>query len=132
RFQAMLLEGFAGLALVLTAIGLYGVISYAVAQRTHEIGVRITLGASRGNVVRMVLKSGLQLTAIGLAAGVVLSLLASRFIASLSSVLFGVKPTDALTFAAVIAIVAAVSLLACYIPALRAAKVDPIIALRYE
>lgn len=132
RFQAMLLEGFAGLALVLTAIGLYGVISYAVAQRTHEIGVRITLGASRSNVVGMVLKSGLQLTAIGLAGGVVLSLLAGRFIASLNSMLFGVKPTDALTFAAVILIVAAVSLLACYIPAWRASKVDPIIALRYE
>jgi putative ABC transport system permease protein len=132
RFQAMLLEGFAGLALVLTAIGLYGVISYAVAQRTHEIGVRITLGASRSNVVGMVLKSGLQLTAIGLAGGVVLSLLAGRFIASLNSMLFGVKPTDALTFAAVILIVAAVSLLACYIPAWRASKVDPMVALRYE
>ncbi|HWG48974.1 MAG TPA: ABC transporter permease [Candidatus Acidoferrales bacterium] len=132
RFQSMLLEGFAGLALVLTAIGLYGVVSYAVAQRTHEIGVRITLGASRSNVVGMVLKSGLQLTAIGLAAGVVLSLIAGRFISSLSSVLFGVKPTDALTFAAVIAIVAVISLLACYIPARRASKVDPMIALRYE
>jgi putative ABC transport system permease protein len=132
RFQSMLLEGFAGLALLLTAIGLYGVVSYAVAQRTHEIGVRITLGASRSNVVGMVLKSGLQLTAIGLAAGVVLSLIAGRFISSLSSVLFGVKPTDALTFAAVIAIVAAISLLACYIPARRASKVDPMIALRYE
>jgi ABC-type antimicrobial peptide transport system permease subunit len=132
RFQAMLLEGFAGLALLLTAIGLYGVVSYAVAQRTHEIGVRMTLGASRNNVVGMVLKSGLQLTGIGLAAGVVLSLLAGRFIASLNSVLFGVKSTDALTFAAVIAIVAAVSLLACYIPAWRASKVDPMIALRYE
>ena len=132
RFQAMLLEGFAGLALVLTAIGLYGVISYAVAQRTHEIGVRITLGATRSNVVGMVLKSGLQLTAIGLAGGVALSLLAGRFIASLNSMLFGVKATDALTFAAVILIVAAVSLLACYIPAWRASRVDPMVALRYE
>lgn len=132
RFQAMLLEGFAGLALVLTAIGLYGVVSYAVAQRTHEIGVRITLGASRSDVVKMVLKSGLRLTAIGLAAGIVLSLIAGQFIASLSSVLFGVKPTDALTFVAVVVIVAAVSLLACYIPAWRASKVDPMVALRYE
>ncbi|HEX5434277.1 MAG TPA: ABC transporter permease, partial [Candidatus Angelobacter sp.] len=132
RFQAMLLEGFAGLALLLTAIGLYGVVSYAVAQRTHEIGVRITLGASRSSVISMVLKSGLQLTAIGLAGGIVISLIAGKFISSLSSVLFGVKPTDVLTFALVIAIMAMVSLLACYIPAWRASKVDPMIALRYE
>lgn len=132
RFQAMLLEGFAGLALVLTAIGLYGVVSYAVALRTHEIGVRMTLGASRSNVVSMVLKSGLQLTGIGLAAGVALALIAGRFIASRNSVLFGVKSTDALTFSAVVLIVAAVSLLACYIPAWRASKVDPMVALRYE
>lgn len=132
RFNAMLLEAFAGLALLLTGIGLYGVVSYAVAQRTHEIGVRITLGATRSSVVGMVLKSGLQLTAIGVAGGVALSLAATRFISSLSSVLFGVKPTDALTFAAVIAMVTAVSLLACYIPAWRASKVDPMLALRYE
>jgi putative ABC transport system permease protein len=132
RFHAMLLEAFAGLALLLTAVGLYGVIAYAVAQRTHEIGVRITLGATRSTVVRMVLKSGLQLTAIGIAAGVVLSLVAARYVTSLSSLLFGVKPTDALTFAAVIGIVTLVSLLACYIPAYRASKVDPMIALRYE
>lgn len=132
RFNAMLLEAFAGLALLLTAIGLYGVVSYAVAQRTHEIGVRITLGASRSSVVGMVLKSGLQLTSVGVAGGVALSVAATRFVSSLSSVLFGVKPTDALTFAAVIAIVTAVSLLACYIPAWRASKVDPMVALRYE
>jgi predicted permease len=132
RFNAMLLQAFAGLALLLTAIGLYGVVSYAVAQRTHEIGVRITLGATRSSVVGMVLKSGLQLTAIGVAAGVALSLAATRFVSSLSSILFGVKPTDTLTFAAVIVMVAAVSLLACYIPAWRASKVDPMLALRYE
>ena len=105
RFHAMLLEAFAGLALLLTGIGLYGVIAYAVAQRTHEIGVRITLGASRTNVVQMVLKSGLRLTAIGVIAGVVLSLAAARYVSSLSSLLFGVKPTDALTFTVVIGIV---------------------------
>lgn len=132
RFNATLLETFAALALVLTAIGLYGVVSYAVAQRTHEIGVRITLGASRSSVVSMVLKSGLKLTAIGVAGGVLLSLAATRLISSLSGLLFGVKPTDALTFAAVIAIVMTVSLLACYIPAWRASKVDPMLALRYE
>lgn len=132
RFNAMLLEAFAGLALLLTGIGLYGVIAYAVAQRTHEIGVRMTLGASRTQVVNMVLKSGLQLTGIGMAVGVVLSLIAARFATSFSSLLFGVKPTDTLTFTAVVGLVAFVSLLACYIPAYRAAKVDPMIALRYE
>jgi putative ABC transport system permease protein len=132
RFNAMLLQAFAALALLLTAVGLYGVISYAVAQRTHEIGVRITLGATRSSVVRMILKSGLRLTAIGVGSGVALSLVAARFVASLSNVLFGVKPTDAVTFAAVIAIVAVVSALACYVPAWRASKVDPMVALRYE
>ena len=132
RFNAMLLEAFAGLALLLTGIGLYGVIAYAVAQRTHEIGVRMTLGASRSQVVQMVLKSGLQLTAIGVVAGVVLSLLAAQFATAFSSLLFGVKPTDVVTFSAVIGMVTIVSLLACYIPAYRASKVDPMIALRYE
>jgi len=132
RFNAMLLEAFAGLALLLTGIGLYGVIAYAVAQRTHEIGVRMTLGASRLQVIQMVLKSGLYLTGIGVVAGVIMSLIAARFATSFSSLLFGVKPTDTLTFAAVIGMVVMVSLLACYIPAYRAAKVDPMIALRYE
>jgi putative ABC transport system permease protein len=132
RFQATLLEVFAGLALLLTAIGLYGVIAYAVAQRTHEIGVRITLGATRANVVQMVLKSGLQLTAIGVAVGVVFSLIAARLATSFSSLLFGIKPTDVVTLTAVVVIVVLVSLLACYIPAYRASKVDPMIALRYE
>ncbi len=132
RFQAMLLEAFAGLALLLTGIGLYGVIAYAVAQRTHEIGVRITLGATRGSVVQMVLKSGLKLTAIGIVLGVALSLIVARLATSFSSLLFGIKPTDIATFTAVVGIIAAVSLLACYIPAYRASKVDPMIALRYE
>jgi putative ABC transport system permease protein len=132
RFNAMLLQAFAGLALVLTGIGLYGVIAYAVAQRTHEIGVRMTLGASRSEVVRMVLKSGLQLTGIGVAAGLVLSFIAAKFATSFSSLLFGIKATDLVTFSAVVGIVTIVSLLACYIPAYRASKVDPMIALRYE
>jgi predicted permease len=132
RFNAMLLEAFAGLALVLTGIGLYGVIAYAVAQRTHEIGVRMTLGASRSEVVQMVLKSGLQLTGIGVGAGLVLSLIAAKFATSFSSLLFGIKATDMVTFSAVVGIVTIVSLLACYIPAYRASKVDPMIALRYE
>ncbi|MCU1332237.1 MAG: efflux pump, inner rane subunit [Candidatus Angelobacter sp.] len=132
RFNAMLLEAFAGLALLLTGIGLYGVIAYAVAQRTHEIGVRMTLGASRSQVVQMVLKSGLKLTGIGVAVGLFLALIAARFATSFSSLLFGVKSTDAVTFAAVVGMVTVVSLLACYIPAYRASKVDPMIALRYE
>jgi putative ABC transport system permease protein len=132
RFNAMLLEAFAVLALLLTGIGLYGVIAYAVAQRTHEIGVRMTLGASRSQVVQMVLKAGLQLTGIGVAAGLVLSFIAAKFATSFSSLLFGIKPTDVVTFSAVVGIVAVVSLLACYIPAYRASKVDPMIALRYE
>ena len=132
RFQSTLLQAFGGLALLLTAVGLYGVISYTVAQRTREIGVRMTLGASRPQVVQMVLKSGLQLTGIGVAAGLVLALIAAKFATSFSSVLFGIKPTDVVTFSAVVGIVAVVSLLACYIPAYRASKVDPIIALRYE
>jgi putative ABC transport system permease protein len=132
RFHAMLLEAFAALALLLTGIGLYGVIAYAVAQRTHEIGIRITLGASRADVVRMVLKSGLRLTAIGVSAGVVLALVAGRYISSVSNLLFGVKPTDIVTFASVIVLVTLVSLLACYIPAYRASRVDPMIAMRYE
>ena len=132
RFNAMLLEAFAVLALLLTGIGLYGVIAYAVAQRTHEIGVRMTLGASRSQVVQMVLKSGLRLTAIGVASGIVLSLIGARFATSFSSLLFGIKPTDVVTFSAVVGMVTVVSLLACYIPAYRASKVDPMIALRYE
>jgi putative ABC transport system permease protein len=132
RFNAMLLEAFAVLALLLTGIGLYGVIAYAVAQRTHEIGVRMTLGASRSQVVQMVLKAGLQLTGIGVAAGVILSLVAAKFATSFSSLLFGVKSTDVVTFSAVVGMVTVVSLLACYIPAYRASKVDPMIALRYE
>lgn len=132
RFQSTLLQAFGGLALLLTAVGLYGVISYSVVQRTREIGVRMTLGASRGNVVQMVLQSGIKLTLIGIAAGVVLSLIATRFVTSFSTLLFGVKPTDAGVFAAVIVLVSLVSILACYIPAYRASKVDPMIALRYE
>jgi putative ABC transport system permease protein len=132
RFQSTLLQAFGGLALLLTAVGLYGVISYSVVQRTREIGVRMTLGASRSSVVQMVLKSGIKLTLIGIVSGVVLSLIATRFVTSFSTVLFGVKPTDIGVLAAVVGLVSVVSILACYIPAYRASKVDPMIALRYE
>ncbi|HEY6250508.1 MAG TPA: ABC transporter permease [Candidatus Angelobacter sp.] len=132
RLQAMLLEAFGVLALVLTAIGIYGVVAYSVAQRTHEIGIRMTLGATRSDVMEMVLKSGLRLNALGVLLGVVGAVLVTRGFSSLNSMLFHVNPLDAVTFASVIGILAIVSLLASYIPAWRATKVDPMIALRYE
>jgi putative ABC transport system permease protein len=132
RFAAFLLGSFAGLALVLTAIGLYGVMAYTVAQRVREIGLRMALGATRGDVLQMVLRSGLQLTALGIALGCAGAVATSRLLARFPSLLFGVKPLDAVTFASVIGALAAVSLLAGYIPARRATRVDPMIALRNE
>jgi predicted permease len=129
RFQTMLLGLFAGVALVLTAIGLYGVIAYSVVQRTHEIGVRMALGATRTDVLRMVLNRGLVLTFVGVGLGVVGALALARFIESL---LYEIPPRDPLTYATVCVTLAAVALLASYIPALRATRVDPMIALRYE
>ena len=132
RLQAMLLEAFAALALVLTAIGIYGVVAYSVAQRTHEIGIRMTLGATRSDVMEMVLKSGLRLTILGVLIGVVGAIIVARGFSSLNGMLFQVSPLDAVTFVSVIAILSFVSLFASYIPAWRATKVDPMIALRYE
>jgi putative ABC transport system permease protein len=129
RFHARLLEAFAFLALILTAVGLYGVVAYSAAQRTHEIGIRITLGATRASVLHMILKAGLKIAAIGVCIGVAGALAATHW---LSSLLFGIHPLDALTFISVIVILGVVSLLASYIPARRATKVDPMIALRYE
>ena len=132
RLQAMLLEAFAALALILTAIGIYGVVAYSVAQRTHEIGIRMTLGATRRDVLEMVFKSGLRLTALGIFLGAVGAVIVARGFDSFNSLLFQVSPLDAATFASVIAILVLVSLLASYIPAWRATRVDPMIALRYE
>ncbi|HXT73202.1 MAG TPA: ABC transporter permease [Candidatus Angelobacter sp.] len=129
RFATILLGGFAALALVLGAIGIYGVMSYAVAQRTHEIGVRLALGAQRSNVLRMVLGSGAKLAFVGIAIGIGASLAFTRF---LSTLLFGVSPTDPLIFSGVAIVLTLVALLACYIPARRAMRVDPMVALRYE
>lgn len=129
RLSAILLGVFAALALVLAAIGLYGVMSYSVTQRAREIGVRIALGAQRGDVFRLVLGSGMALVLVGLVIGLVGALYLSRFMQSL---LFELKPTDMVTFASVPAILAAVALVACYLPARRAMRVDPIIALREE
>jgi putative ABC transport system permease protein len=129
KFDAALIGLFAALGLVLVAVGLYGLVSYAVASRTQEIGIRMALGAKKHDVLRMVIGQGLKLTLMGVAIGIIGALGLTRFLASL---LYGVKPTDPLAFAAVSLVLIIVSLLACYIPARRAAKVDPMVALRYE
>jgi putative ABC transport system permease protein len=129
RFQTMLLGVFAGIALLLTAVGLYGVMSFIVLQRTHEIGIRVALGARRGDVLRMVLSKSLALTGIGLAIGMIG---ASMLMRLLQDLLYEVKPMDPATLLAVSVILIAVSTLASYIPAQRATRVDPMVALRYE
>jgi len=124
-----LLAGFAALALLLAAIGIYSVISYSVTQRTHEIGVRMALGARRDEVVRMVVRQGMTTAAAGIGVGAIAAFGLTRVMGSL---LYDVAPTDGLTFAAVSIVLAAAAFLACCLPALRASKVDPAIALRYE
>ena len=129
RLNLILLGGFAAIALLLAAIGLYGVISYAITQRTQEIGIRMALGAQRRDVLRLVIGHGMKLTSIGVGIGAVGALVIMRFIKSL---LFGVSVTDPLTFALIAVLLVGVALLACWIPARRASKLDPMIALRYE
>jgi putative ABC transport system permease protein len=129
RFNTLLLGIFAGLALVLTAIGLYGVISYSVAQRTHEIGIRIALGAQPSEMMRLVIGQGVRLALVGVGLGLIAALAFTHF---LSSLLFGVTTTDPISFVTVVTTLLLVVLLACYIPARRAMRVDPMVALRYE
>ena len=129
RFNTTLLSIFAVVALVLTVVGLYGVMSYSVAQRTNEIGIRLALGAQSRDVLLMIVKQGSVLIGLGLGIGLFGAYLATKLIASL---LFGVQAKDPLTFAAVAVVLALVGLLACYIPAWRATKVDPMEALRCE
>ena len=129
RFTLMLLGLFGGLALVLAAVGIYGVISYAVSLRTREFGIRMALGAARKDVLQMVLRQGLKLAATGLVLGIVASVVFTRF---LTALLFQVKPADMMTTLAVLLMLAAVALLANYLPAHRASHVDPNVALRYE
>jgi ABC-type antimicrobial peptide transport system permease subunit len=129
RLSAMLVGAFGLLGLVLASVGVYGVVSYSVSQRTQEIGIRTALGAQRSNVLAMVLKQGMSMALIGTAVGIVLSFLLFR---GLSSVLYGVKSTDFVTLGAVSAILLAVAFAASYVPALRATRVDPVVALREQ
>ena len=129
RSPMLLISAFAATALVLAIIGIYGVTAYYVTQRTQEIGIRMALGAQMSDVLKLILKGGMALTAIGIAAGLVGAFALTRWMESL---LFGVKPTDTLTFVAVSVGLVIVALLACFVPARRATKVDPLVALRYE
>ena len=120
---------FALTALLLAGLGIYGVISYLVSERTHEIGIRLALGAQRSDLLRMVVRQGLGLAIAGAAVGLVCALIVSHLMAGL---LYGVRPTDPVTFVGVALLLIGVALLACYIPARRAIRVDPIVALRHD
>ncbi len=132
RLFAKLLSLFGLLAQQLAFIGLYGVMAYMVSQRTHEIGIRMALGANRGTVLTMILKQGMTLTLVGLALGLLGAYVLTKYLESLTNMLYGVEPRDPLTFGAIAALLTLVALVACYIPARRATKVDPLVALRYE
>jgi putative ABC transport system permease protein len=132
RLAVELLAAFAGLALLVSSVGIYGVISYSVTQRVQEIGIRVALGAKPRDVLQLILGQGLRFAASGLIAGILVALLLGRLLPSFSQLLYGVKATDAMTLFAVSGTLLGIATIACYIPALRALKVDPIVALRCE
>jgi ABC-type antimicrobial peptide transport system permease subunit len=132
RLFAKLMSLFGLLAQQLASIGLYGVLAYSVSRRTHEIGIRMALGANRGRMLTMILKQGMTLTLIGVALGLGGAYVLTRYLGTLNSMLFGVQPRDPLTFGVTAALLTIVALVACYVPARRATKVDPMVALRYE
>lgn len=132
RYPMILLGAFAGLALLLASVGIYGVISYSVMQRVHEIGIRMALGAERRDVFRMVIGQGLRLVAAGIVIGAAAALVLTRLLSSFSQLLYGVRTDDPLTFIVVSLALTLVAVLGCYVPARRAMRVDPMVALRYE
>jgi putative ABC transport system permease protein len=129
RFNMLLILSFALVALALAAVGVYGVIAYSVARRTRELGIRAALGAAPGDLVRDVVLGGVQLAAIGIAAGCVGAMLAGRL---LTSMLYGLTPRDPATLAGAVAVLALVAIVACWLPARRASRIDPVAALRME
>ena len=129
RFNALLLTIFAGIALLLTAIGIYGVMAYSVSQRTNEIGIRIALGAARSNIFRLIVGQAMMLLGISLLIGLAGAFAATRL---LSTMLYGVGMWDPLTFGGIVLVISVVAFLAAWLPARRASKIDPIIALRTE
>lgn len=132
RFPMILLGTFAGLAILLASVGIYGVISYSVAQRIHEIGIRMALGAHKGDVLRMMVGQGVALALAGLTIGVVAALMLTRVLSSFSVLLYGVGGSDPVTYITVSALLIFAAVAACYVPTRRAMRVDPMVALRYE